>query len=85
MIVDILFALGMLVFMGSSLTQLAKVARTHKTSGISLKHYKMKLIAVVCMTAGYILSPLPISVLVSLTEGIITIALITLIVKYRRK
>ena len=84
MIIDILFTLGMLVFMGSSLTQLVKVVRTHETIGISLKHYKMKLIAVVCMTAGYILSPLPISVGVSLTEGIITIALITLIVKYRR-
>lgn len=84
MIVDILFTLGMLAFMGSSLTQLSKVLHTHKTQGISLKHYKLKFIAVVLMTAGYILSSLPISIVVSIVEGIITSMLILSIVKYRR-
>jgi len=85
MIVDILFSLGICCFLGSALTQLYKVLKTHKTSGISLKHYKFKMIAVGLMTSGYVLSNLPISLIISLVEGSITVILIILIVKYRRK
>jgi len=43
------------------------------------------MVAVGLMTAGYVLSNLPISLIISLVEGSITVILIILIVKYRRK
>jgi len=85
MIVDILFSLGICCFLGSALTQLYKVLRTHKTSGISLKHYKLKMVAVSLMTTGYVLSNLPISLIISAVEGTITIVLMVFIIKYRRQ
>jgi len=85
MIVDMLFSLGICCFLGSALTQLYKVLKTHKTSGISLKHYKLKMVAVSLMTAGYVLSNLPISLTISLIEGSITVILMGFIIKYRRQ
>lgn len=85
MLIDLLFSLGICCFLGSALTQLCKVIKTHKTSGISLKHYKLKLVAVALMTTGYTLSNLPLSLIISLLEGSITVILVMLIIKYRRK
>lgn len=84
MLVDALFSLGICCFLGSALTQLYKVLKTHQTDGISLKHYKIKLVAVGLMTAGYILLSLPLSMIISLIEGSITVMLVILIVRYRR-
>lgn len=85
LIVDILFTLGMVGFLVSALRQLRKIWRTHKTSGISQTHYKWKFFAVICMTAGYILGNLPISIVVSTTEGVITVTVIYFIHRYRKE
>lgn len=84
MMADILFTIGMLGFMAASLRQLRKIYRTHNTDGISLTHYHWKFIAVTCMTVGYVLQALPISLVVSCLEGFITLVTIALIMKYRK-
>lgn len=84
-LIDLLFVCGMLCFFAATVRQILKVYRVKKTSGISLTHYKIKLVAITFMTVGYILSILPLSIIVSTTEGVLNIVLILMVTKYRKE
>ena len=81
---DICFTCGILCFMWSALTQWWKVYKTHETAGISLKHYKIKMIAVGFMTTGYVVDRLLLSLTTSIIEGFITVTLIIMIISFRK-
>ena len=83
MIIDILFTIGIVGFLWSSLKQLRKIFRTKNTDGLSLTHYYIKVIAISCMIIGYLLSKLPMSLIISLVELSINLISIHLIVRYR--
>lgn len=83
LIIDLLFTCGVLSFLWSCVRQLQKILRTRQTGGLSLTHYYIKTIAILCMIVGYILSSLPISLSVSIVELIVTLVSIEKICKYR--
>jgi len=83
LIIDLLFTAGIISFLWSCVRQLQKILRTKQTNGISLTHYYIKIIAILCMMIGYILSNLPISLGVSAVELSITLISVERICKYR--
>ena len=85
MIVDILFTIGMISFFAATIRQIRKLLKTHNTDGISQTHYHIKTFAIICMTAGYAISGLPLSFIVSSIEVFIHIYLMYLIRIYRNE
>ena len=84
MIVDILFAMGVIVFMMANFRQLRKIHRTHKTNGISATHCKMKFMASMCMLSACLLGSFPIALVTNLIDITITTKIIFLLAKYRK-
>ncbi len=87
-LIDGLFVFGLIMFQLATIRQLRKVLHTHQTIGISLTHYKWKLMALVSMSAGYgasclYSSPLYLSLVVSILELTLNIALFYYVYKFR--
>jgi len=82
--IDILFALGSLGFLIAALKQLWKLTKVTATEGISKSHYMIKLLSLACYSAGYILSGLPMALVVVLCETVLTFMIIYLIIHHRR-
>jgi uncharacterized protein with PQ loop repeat len=82
--IDVLFALGTCSFVIASLRQVIRIRKTKDTNGLSLTKYHIKIFAIGCMLLGYILSTLPISIIISSTEMILNFISIYLITKYRK-
>jgi len=83
LLIDLLFTVGIISFLWSCVRQLQKILRIKQTDGISLTHYYIKTIAILCMMIGYMLSNLFISLGVSAIELSITLISIERICKYR--
>lgn len=81
--VDILFSIATICFASAAIRQTRKIYKEKKTDGISLTHYHIKIIAVVCMMMGYILESLPLSLILSLFDMVVNLIAIYLITKYR--
>ena len=83
MIPDLFGMTGMSFFLAATVKQYIKIRRTHHTTAISLTHYKMKILAIICSLICFGLSGLMFSFIVVFGELVVTIGIIHLIKKYR--
>jgi hypothetical protein len=76
MIIDILFTVGSLGFVIADVKQLYKLIKTnYAANAISKTHLKIKLLSLVCVTSGYLLSNLHMSAVVSSTQLILVLGI----------
>ena len=85
MIADIAGMIGMGFFLTATIRQYLKISRTHYTLAISLTHYKMKILAILCSLICFGLTKLMFSFIVVFGELIVTIGIICLIKRYRKE
>lgn len=84
MIIDVLFAVGTIGFTLGDIVQFMKIYYTHKTSGVSLRHYLIKISALSCMIVGFILSKLVLSLSINLFELVLTFGIVYMLIEYRK-
>lgn len=84
MIIDLLFTIGTIGFTIGDIVQFIKIYLTHKTSGISLRHYLIKIFALSCMIIGFTLSNLHLSLSINIIDLLLTFGIVYMLFKYRK-
>jgi len=84
-IADIFGFASMSFFLIATIKQWQKIYRTHHTTAISLTHYKLKIVAITCSLICFGLVGLVLSFTVSSLEMLVTLGIIYMLKKYRRK
>lgn len=85
LIADIFGMLGMAFFLTATIKQWHKIYKTHHTTAISLTHYKLKIIAILCSLTCFSLAGLWLSFTVVGIELLVSIGITHMLIKYRRK
>lgn len=84
-IADISGMLGMAFFLAATTKQLHKTYKTKSTSGISITQYKLKVIAIICTMICFYLTNLWLSFTAVSIELFISLSMVYLLTKYRKK
>ena len=83
MLIDILFAIGTAGFLIADARQFWKLhANKYQTRAISRSHLKVKLLSLCFVSIAYFLSQLPISLVISVTQLLLTIGITIYTYKY---
>lgn len=85
MIIDILFALGAILFTYSAIPQIKKLYRYKRADDISLTKQKILAVAISITIVACIISNLPISILVNSIQLILVIITMLQIKRYRNE
>ena len=83
-IADIFGMLGMGFFLTATIKQWHKIYITRHTTAISLTHYKLKIIAIICSLICFGLAGLILSFTVVSAELIVSIGITHMLIKYRK-
>ena len=81
---DIIFTIGTSVFLLAGIRQAKRIYKTKSTTGVSLTHYHLKVLASSCMIIGFTRQLLPISIVTSIVDLTVTLISIRLITYYRK-
>lgn len=84
-IADIFGMMGMAFFLAATIKQWHKIHRTHQTTAISLTHYKLKIIAILCSLTCFSFAGLWLSFSVVSMELVVSVAITHMLIKYRGK
>jgi hypothetical protein len=77
MIIDILFTVGSAGFLMADVKQLYKLMTSeHATTAMSRTHFKLKLFSLACVSTGYYLSSLHMSLTVSASQFILNVLIL---------
>ncbi len=83
-IADIFGMLGMGLFLMATIKQWHKIYSTRHTTAISLTHYKLKIIAILCSLTCFGLANLWLSFAVVSIELLVSIGIVHMLIKYRK-
>jgi len=83
-IADIFGMLGMTFFLTATISQWLKIYKTHHTTAISLMHYKLKVVAILCSLTCFGLAGLTLSFAVVSMELLVSVGIIHMLIKYRK-
>ncbi len=83
-IADIFGMMAMTFFLIATLKQFHKIHTTHHTKAISMTHYKLKILAILCSLICFSMTNLLLSFAVVGIEMIVTIMILRLLLKYKR-
>lgn len=84
MIADIFGMMGMAFFLTATIKQWHKIYKTKHTTAISLTHYKLKIVAILCSLTCFSLAGLWLSFTVVGIELLVSIGITHMLIKYRR-
>ena len=84
-IADIFGMFGMAFFLAATIKQWHKIYKTHHTTAISLTHYRLKVIAIICSLTCFALAGLALSFAVVSMELLVSLGIIHMLKKYRRQ
>ena len=83
-IADVFGMAGMGLFLVATIKQWHKIYKTQHTTAISLTHYRLKIVAIVCSLICFGLAKLPLSFIVVSLELLVSLGIIHMLVKYRQ-
>ena len=83
-IADILGMMAMTFFLIATIKQWHKIHITHNMKAISVTHYKLKVIAILCSLGCFALTNLRLSFVVVSVELVVTILILRLLIKYKK-
>jgi hypothetical protein len=83
MLVDLLFALGTIGFLGADIRQLQKLFKVHDVGALSRTHLKLKMFSLLCVSCAYGITAYHVSLIISLSQFVLVAIMLLKTAKYK--